>query len=112
MTLAELLTALDSNGKHAYIVNNPEETMGLAHAGTHPDTLIGEMIRAIAEKCGCVNADCTLRREQIVSALGPIRLRFMADDAPVAGFRLVEGSIVAIDKAYNDEALRMKAAAK
>lgn len=108
MTLAELLDSLSQSGKTPFLVDDADTTLAYARAGTHPDPLMGEMVQAIAQYCGCVNAECTVRREQVVGALGSIRLRYMADNAPVAGFRLVEGTIVAIDKAYNDEALRNK----
>lgn len=108
MTLAELFDALSQDKKTPFIVGDAETTLAHARAGTHPDPLIGEMIQVIVQKGGCSNADCVLPREQVITALGPIRLRYMADDAPVAGFRLVQNVIVSIDNIYNEEALREK----
>lgn len=109
MTLTELLTYLDQNTEYDFLSGSAEETLSKALDGSHPNEVISEMLKLISEKCGCQSADCMLERVTTVNAMGPLRLKFMADDAPVEGFRLVERSIVAIDDAFNAEALRNRA---
>lgn len=45
-----------------------------------------------------------------MKSLSPLRLKYMADNAPVEGFRMVEKIITTIDAAYNEEALRLRGA--
>lgn len=108
MTLAELITYLDEKTPYSYLAGSAEESYELAKKQSHPDPLIGEIIVAIAEGGECQSVQSVVVREKVVTSLGQIRLRFMADDAPVEGFRLVEGSIITIDAAFNDEALAQK----
>lgn len=106
MTLDELFRYLDQHTPYHYLCDG--DAVERANNSQHPDPLIGEIICAISKKCGCTNLACEVTREQVVRALSPVRLRFMADDAPVEGFRLVEKSIITIDAAFNEEALRKK----
>jgi hypothetical protein len=106
MTLDELFRYLDQHTPYRYLCDS--DAVELARQGRHPDPLIGEIISAISQKCQCANLACEVVREQVVRALSPLRLRFMADNAPVEGFRLIEKSIITIDAAFNDEALRKK----
>ena len=57
---------------------------------------------------GITQIDDVIVRVQAVKTLGPIRLFYMKDDAPVEGFRLVEDIVHKIDGAFNDEAMRLK----
>jgi len=50
-----------------------------------------------------------IERAQAIKTLGPIRLFYMKDDAPVEGFRMVEDVVHKIDGAFNEEAMRLKA---
>ncbi len=44
----------------------------------------------------------------MVKAMGPIRMKYMGDDAPHETFRAGQRLIVAVDSAFDDEALRCK----
>ena len=104
MILSELLSYVGDQTGQSFIHSRGE----LIAETDNP--LCSEIGQAIMQGCGCQDTSCSVLREQVVTALGPIRLRFMADDAPVEGFRLVENVVLAIDKAFNDEALRQKGA--
>jgi hypothetical protein len=106
MTLGELLRYLDRDLSCVVLDGEPAETLIKARQGRHANALVGEIIAAIAHRCGCTDAECTLERAHVVSAVGPIRLRYMADDAPIDGFRLIEKLVLAVDGAFNEEALR------
>jgi hypothetical protein len=106
MTLSELLQYLNDNSGYVLLDGDAEETLAKARAGSHPNSLAGEIIGAIAHHCGCDSAQCAVERAQVVSAVGPVRLKYMADDAPVEGFRMVERVVQAVDGAFNEEALR------
>lgn len=104
MTLLQLFSFLNENTSYQFF--SSEEELSNAISGQHENALVGNMVKLIAEKCGCENINCELKREEVVTALGPLRLEYMKDDAPVEGFRLLEGTIPVIDLAYNDEALK------
>ncbi len=106
MTLKELIHYLDNNSGYSLLDGDPAQTLLRASQGKHRNPLIGEILNAIAQHCGGAKEDCVVERAQAVSAIGPIRLQYMKDDAPVEGFRMVERIIQAIDGAFNDEALR------
>lgn len=108
MTLAELLQYLNDNTRYGVLDGDPDRTLAKALAGNHRDALIGVVIAAIARACACAGVSAAVERAQVINALGPIRLKYMADDAPVEGFRTVESLIQTIDSAFNDEALRHK----
>ncbi|MDH5693575.1 MAG: hypothetical protein OEZ47_10770 [Gammaproteobacteria bacterium] len=71
----------------------------------HTSSFLEEIINSISNGCNCQSLDCTVAREQVVNSLGPKRLELMADDAPVDQFRQIESLVVAIDEAFNTEAL-------
>lgn len=108
MTLADLLAYLDAHTPYAILDGEAAQTLDKARAGAHRDALVGRLIKAIADGCGCTAPDCTLERAAVVQAVAPIRLEHMRDDAPVEGFRLVEGFIQGVDAAFDEEALRLK----
>jgi len=108
MTLAELIQYLDANTDFSVLDGDPAATFQKANDGAHADPIIGEILKAIIDGNACGAADCELERGGVVTSVGPLRLKYMADDAPVEGFRAVEGIIQTIDSAFNDEALRMK----
>ena len=104
MTLTELLVYLDEHSGHRLLVGSVDETLRQAHAGRHADPLAGEIVALlVAAEDGAV-----ISRAGATTALGPLRLRYMRDDAPVEGFRMVEHVVHAIDGAFNDEALRAR----
>ena len=103
MTFQELFVYLNENTKHDFITDSsPLED---AIEGKHENELIGEIISGVAKGCGCKTVDHTILRQEVIKSLGPLRLKYMKDDAPVEGFRLIEGTVPVIDSAFNDEAL-------
>ncbi len=103
MTFQELFEYLDKNTDHDFIT----EASPLVDAmnGKHENELIGEIIAGVAKGCACDGVDHVILRQEVIKALGPLRLKYMKDDAPVEGFRLIEGTVPVIDSAFNDEAL-------
>ncbi len=108
MTLAELLQYLDRNTAFDILDGPPGDTLTKALADRHGNALAGAIIRGIAEGNHCSGEESTVDRAASITALGPLRLQYMKDDAPVDGFRMLEQIIHAIDGAFNDEALRAK----
>ena len=74
--------------------------------------MVRQRFAQLFDKADLPRADAPITRSQAIAALAPIRLEFMKDDAPADGFRLVEKIVHAIDGAFNDEALKLKAAGK
>ncbi|WP_018861899.1 MULTISPECIES: hypothetical protein [unclassified Thioalkalivibrio] len=105
MTLSELLQYLDENMDGVFLDGDPASTLEKARAGQHRNPIAAEVLTTLMDGAGADGPDTTLERAEAVKAIGPLRLKYMADDAPVEGFRLVEKTIVTIDAAYNDEAL-------
>lgn len=108
MTLAELLEHIDQNTDLPALDGDAQATFDKALQGTHRAEVIGEVIRSVVERNACEDPQCELERANVVTPIGPIRLKYMADDAPVEGFRMVENFIRAVDDAFNDEALRRR----
>lgn len=108
MTFAELLIYLDSHTSFGVLDGDAESTLRRALDGTHRNELVGQVVASMFEKSGMESVSSEIERARAVAALGPIRLRFMKDDAPVEGFRMVEAIVHHIDGAYNEEALRLK----
>lgn len=106
MILSQLITYLDEHTQYQFLSGDAAQSLTLSQQNEHPEAVAGEMLKAIAEACQCSDVSCELKREDVVNALGPMRLKYMADDAPVEGFRLLEKSILAIDAAFNEEALK------
>ena len=86
---------------------NVPKPVAKALGATHRDPLMGEVIAALAAHAGG-GADGVVERAEMVKALGPIRLKYMADDAPVDAFRTVQQLVDAIDAAFDEEALRAR----
>jgi len=103
MTFQELFTYLNKNTKYDFITEDSPLTQAMT--GHHEDELIGEIIASVAKGCGCDTIDHVILRQDVIKALGPLRLKYMKDDAPVEGFRLIESTVPVIDSAFNDEAL-------
>jgi len=112
MTFSELLQQLEKRLPGQVLDGSAAETLEKARAGKHQHALAGKIIADLFEKNGLADAAAPISRSQAITALAPIRLEFMKDDAPVDGFRLVEKIVHAIDGAFNDEALRQKAEGK
>lgn len=108
MTLAELLAFLEENTDYGVMDGDVSDTLSKAQNGSHKTPVMGEIIAAICEGTGCNDGDCSIERAQTVNSLGQLRLKYMKDDAPVEGFRMVEGTIHNIDLAFDEEALRQK----
>lgn len=108
MTLEQLLQYLDSHSGYKVLEGDAAQTLTKARAGQHSDPLMGEILKSLYEGAGGTDAGSAITRAQATTSLGPLRLRYMKDDAPVAGFRMVEKTIHTIDGAFNDEALQEK----
>lgn len=106
MTLADLLRELERQMPGLVLDGDAAVTLDKARGGTHRHALAGNLIAALG--AGLSSAEAAISRSRAITALGPIRLICMKDDAPVEDFRLVERWVHAIDGAYNDEALRNK----
>lgn len=55
-----------------------------------------------------IDGETVLARAEAIASLASLRRRYMGDDAPVEGFRLVERVVLAIDHGFNEEALRQR----
>jgi len=108
MTLEELLTYLDAHLESSVLDGSAADTLSNALSGGHVDPMIGEIIRSIAQGAGCTSVAQPIERAGTVKALGPLRLKYMADDAPVDGFRTLEMLVRAVDGAFNEETLRQQ----
>ncbi len=108
MTLGELLEYLDTNTSYAILDGSVGETLEKARGGTHREPLVGELVSTIMARCEAERPESEVERAAVVNAIGPLRLKYMADDAPVEAFRLVEGVVPVIDSAFNEEALRQQ----
>jgi hypothetical protein len=97
-----LLTFLESKAPGSFLSKDLATTLELAKQP--PENVGQEIVQALVEHCQIKNGDMPLERAQAVNALGKIRLKYMKDDAPVDGFRLVEKTIQWIDDAFNEEA--------
>jgi len=108
MKLSELLVFLDQKTAGHFICDDAIATFHRVKQHDYPHPIEGEIIQAIMSYQNCHAVDCELLREQAIKALSPLRLKYMADDAPVAAFRMIEGTVIAIDTAYNEQALMNK----
>lgn len=104
MTFQELFTYLNQNTPYDYITDASPLTAAIE--GQHENPLIADIISSVAKSCECINIEQTVLRQDVIKALGPLRLKYMKDDAPIEGFRLIQGAVPAIDLAFNDEALK------
>lgn len=108
MTFIELLSYIGAHSKYDIMDGDINQTLTASLAGKHKNAVIGNIIAQIYRNSGITQIDEPLVRAQAVKTLGPIRLFYMKDDAPVEGFRLVEDIVHKIDGAFNDEAMRLK----
>lgn len=108
MTLEHLLNYLHENLDERFLDGDATETLSKARTGEHREPIVAEILSALMSGAGADRPDTELDRATAVKAIGPVRLIYMKDDAPVEGFRLVEKTIVTIDAAYNEEALLQK----
>jgi len=109
MTFAELLGYLGQNCKYDIMDGDASETLSKARTKSHKNELAGQIIADVFAKSGLTDIHSEITRAAAITAIGPIRLFFMKDDAPVEGFRMVEDIVHKIDGAFNEEALRLKA---
>ena len=108
MTFIELLSYVGANCKYDLMEGDINTTLAKAIDGTHKNPIVGNIIAQMYKNSGISSPDAVLERAQAIKTLGPIRLTYMKDDAPVEGFRLVEDIVHKIDGAFNDEAMRLK----
>ena len=104
MTLRELLIYVDTHSGYKILDGAPDETVSKSLSGGHAEPFSGQIVAALARAAGG-GTDAVIDRATATTALGPIRLQAMRDDAPVAHLRTVERVVHAIDGAFNDEAL-------
>lgn len=108
MKLRELMEYLQERSGHDLLDGSLDDTLRKALSGAHRDSLAGEILQHLYEQGGSGGLDAEITRAQAATSLGALRLRYMKDDAPVEGFRMVEHVVHAIDGAFNEEALREK----
>ncbi len=108
MNLERLVNYLDYHMDHALRDGDAAETLAKARAGGHRDPVVAEVLNALMDGAGSDDPATELDRATAVKSIGPVRLKYMKDDAPVESFRLVEKTIVTIDAAFNEEALAAK----
>ena len=106
MTFRELLAYVGTHSKYDFLDGDVTDTLARTRAGSHRNPLAAQILGALDEKLGRDGPDAPVERASAINALGPLRLAFMRDDAPVEGFRLVEEVVYLIDGAFNDEAQR------
>jgi hypothetical protein len=112
MSFVELLEQLEARLPGQILDGTPAETLAKARAGRHRDALAGQIVALLFDKSGAAGVGSVLERSAPTHKLSVLCLGFMKDDAPVAGLRLVENVVLAIDGAYNDEALAQKGEGK
>lgn len=108
MTFSELVQYLADTTRFAVLDECVLKTIDKARAGTHRDPIMGEIIRSMFESASLEGPHSSISRAQATLALGPLRLRYMKDEAPADAFRMVDGIVQAIDRAFDEEALRVK----
>ncbi|MDA8224943.1 MAG: hypothetical protein M0T86_03365 [Betaproteobacteria bacterium] len=108
MTFNELLDYLLHSSKYDIADGDRDHTLNAALDGSHKNPVAGHILAQLYQNSQIASPGDALERVQAVKALGPVRLHYMKDDAPVEGFRMVEDIVHKIDGAYNDEALRQK----
>ncbi|AKJ94620.1 MULTISPECIES: hypothetical protein [Thioalkalivibrio] len=108
MTLSQLLQYLDEHMDGVFLDGDPAASLEKARSGDHRNPIAAEVLVALMDGAGSDSPDATMERAEAVKSIGPTRLKYMGDDAPVEGFRLVEKTIVTIDAAYNEEALALR----
>lgn len=109
MTFIELLTYVGSHSKYDIMDGDAETTLEAARNGSHKNPVAGKVIADMYLNSGLASPAEMIERAQAIKTLGPIRLFYMKDDAPVEGFRMVEDVVHKIDGAFNEEAMRLKA---
>ncbi|MEJ2061142.1 MAG: hypothetical protein P8Y64_11770 [Gammaproteobacteria bacterium] len=105
MKYGDLLTYLDAHADYTILDGSPAETLEKALTDKHQDALAGEIIKSSATHADITSVEQEIERVDFVKSLSAVRLKYMADDAPVEGFRMVEKIITTADAAYNEEAL-------
>lgn len=108
MTFNALLQFILQHSKYPLAQGDAQATLDAALQEKHSNPLAGSVIAQLYTNSNLSSPEDSLDRIQAIKALGPIRLHYMKDDAPVEGFRMVEDIVHKIDGAYNDEALRLK----
>jgi len=99
VTLGELLEALESALPGRVMRGDASATL----AAAHDDAVVGPIVVAIARKSSAIDPLASIDRAAAVTALAPLRLAAMRDDAPAEHLRVVERAVQAIDAAFNEE---------
>jgi hypothetical protein len=106
MTPNELLHYLHEHSTVRLLDGTAEESIRRAVTNDHSQSVASEIIRALNERAGDAGGGALLERVDAVKCRGPFRLKYMADDAHVASFRVVEKAITTVDATYREEVLR------
>lgn len=111
MTYAELIQFLDSHlGYSLTAGQDVEAALAAAQAGTMTDPLAQEILVAIYSGNGCDSIDATVDRARSFDGLAALRLRSQADDSDPVLFRKVLKLSETLDRAFDEEIIRQKAA--
>jgi len=105
MTLCELLGYLDAHVPYAILDGGCSETLEKVRGKTHKDEYASEVVAAIVGGLAQTGESVAITRAQATTALGPLRLRAMRDDASGEDLRRMKDIVHAIDSAFNEEAL-------
>lgn len=108
MNFGTLITYLDHQSEVAFLEGDTIETLAKLKAKQHNNPFVQEILSNILDNCQIESVESILTRTDVAQALAKTRLKYMADDAPVEGFRLVEKTILWIDDAFNEEAWQDK----
>src|SRR5690554_2626231 len=106
MRVADLLQRLDGHcGGRVLAGMHTAEALEAVRAGRHPRPVMGEALAMILNWTLAGDGEHQLSRAAAIEALGPLRRRLMAEDAPPEALREVQSLVEAIDAAFDDEAL-------
>jgi len=111
MTYAELIQFLDTN--LGYTLTAGQDLEGLlaaARAGALEDPLAQEILLAIYSGNACDGIEAPVDRARSFDGLAALRLRSQADDADPTLFRKVLKLSETLDRAFDEEVIRQKAA--
>jgi hypothetical protein len=66
-----------------FLDGDASQTLAKARDGSHRDPIAAEVLVALMDGAGADSADTELDRATAVKSIGPVRLKYMKDDAPV-----------------------------
>lgn len=108
MRFSELLLRLEALLDWPLVRRSPSETLEAIRRGAQGESVYGQCLQLIVQWCLVKTADAALTRGSVIEALGPLRRRYMAADAPSEDLRRLQQVIEAIDAAYDAAALEQR----